>query len=379
MLTPTLKRVQQARSSLLLDQPFFGVLALSLHVIEDDCPTAWTDGRTLAFSPAFVATLNHAQLVALIAHEVMHCACGHPWRRDSREPKRWNVAADYAINGILDSAKFTLPDGALLDSQYDGRHAEWIYDRLPQQQQGGQGGQGQGGQGAGQPNPQGEVRDAPTGPDADGVPAPSEADWQQHVKAATAAARGHMSGALREQIGEATRAAVDWRAILRRYLQEISTSDYSWTRPNRRYLASGLYLPALHAPECGYLAVAVDTSGSIDTVLLSQFAAEISAIASELQPSRVDVLYCDTKVHRVDSYQRGDHVEMHAIGRGGTSFAPVFEAIAKDGEAPAALVYLTDLDGDFPDAAPDYPVIWAVYGRYGRRAIVPFGGMVECE
>src|SRR5262245_29024368 len=116
-LSPQMKRVMRARTVLLLSQPFFGVLALQLKSIEDPtCDTAWTNGTVLAFNPSFVDTLSNDELIAVVAHEVMHCAAGHPWRRDARDPEGWNVACDYAINGILRDAKFKLPKGALLDS-----------------------------------------------------------------------------------------------------------------------------------------------------------------------------------------------------------------------------------------------------------------------
>ena len=99
MNTTALKKLITARVSLVLDQPFFGALALSLPPKEDTtCDTAWTDGRSLGYNPAFVESLTHAELTGLIAHEVMHCAMGHPWRRDARDPKQFNVACDLAIN-----------------------------------------------------------------------------------------------------------------------------------------------------------------------------------------------------------------------------------------------------------------------------------------
>lgn len=376
-MSPTLKRIQVARTTLLLDNPFFGVLSLGLTVVEDTtCETAWTNGKQIGFSPAFVATLNDDQLMAVVAHEVMHCACGHPWRRNGRDAERWNKACDYAINSILANARFALPTTALLDNQYKGRWAEWIYDRLPADKP-----NDDGSSSGDQPSPQssddpgglGEVRDAPD--DAD---SPTEADWQQQAaQAERLAPRGTMSGDTREQIDQAMRPRVEWRSLLRRYVQEIARSDYSWSRPNVRYIPSGLYLPSLHSHVCGPLAIAIDTSGSIDTVLLGQFAAEIRTIADEMQPSRVDVLYCDARVHRVDRYERGDMIEISAVGRGGTSFIPVFERIDQDGEPPACLIYLTDLDGSFPDVAPEYPVIWASYGR--STSVAPFGDTVPCE
>jgi predicted metal-dependent peptidase len=365
MITPTLKRLQHARTALLLDNPFFGVLALRLTLQEDPtCDTAWTNGSTIAFSPAFAATLSQDELTAVLAHEVMHCACGHPWRRDAREPQRWNVAADYAINGILQGAGFKMPASALLDSQYDGKSSEWIYDRLPESVNG-NGGNGNGSD----PSRMGTVRDAPAGSPV------SETEWQQATKQAAemAKAQGKLPGNLKRELDALTAPRVDWRSLLRRYVQEVVKADYSWSRPNVRYFASGLFLPALHSLACGRIVVAVDTSGSIDTVLLSQFASEIQAIASELQPSSVDVMYCDTRVHRVDTFDRGDLITMDAVGGGGTNFCPVFEAID---EAPAVLIYLTDMEGTFPEIAPEYPVIWAAYGSEHNA---PFGEVVPCE
>ena len=50
-------------------------------------------------------------------------------------------------------------------------------------------------------------------------------------------------------------------------------------------------------------------------------------------------------------------------GGGGTSFRPVFEWVEKQGLRPEALVYFTDAEGEFPERAPHYPVIWLVKGR----------------
>lgn len=370
MISPHLKRMQIARSTLLLDEPFFGVLSLGLDLVEDaTCKTAWTDGRSIGYSPAFLDTLTPDQLTAVVAHEVMHCACGHPWRRDGREHQKWNVAADYAINSILTEAHFKLPSCALLSDQYKGKWAEWIYDRLPDSQGDGSGS----GNGTGQSDPSqlGEVRDAP----ADAT-APTEADWQQATQQAVRAAQGKLPASLKRDISDATRARQDWRSLLRRYIQEVTRSDYSWSHPNVRYIPSGLYLPALHSHACGPIVVAVDTSGSIDTVLLSQFAGEIRAICDEVQPASVEVVYCDAAVNRVDHFERGDYVDLQACGGGGTSFAPVFARVETDGLQPAVLIYLTDMYGSFPDQAPEYPVIWASYSTVDTA---PFGDVVTCE
>jgi predicted metal-dependent peptidase len=384
------KRVQAARTTLVLDEPFWGILALQLDVVEDvTCDTAWTNGKALGYSPAYIATINDRELLGLICHEVLHCACGHPWRRGSRDHRKFNEACDLAIYKIIHDAGMILPKGALHDPQFDGQYAEWIYDRLPQ---GGQDGQDPNGQPGGQdpngtpdpngkpdPNAQpvpGEVRDAPTGEGA-----PTEADWKETLTQATkiAEAFGKLPGGMARSINDASAPATDWRSALRRYVQDTCQADYTWTRPNARYLASGLFLPSLRSVQCGRIVVAVDTSGSINDVVLSQFAAELQAIAEDVQPASIDVVYCDTEVNGTATFERGDVVTLTPHGGGGTSFGPVFDHVDADGTAPAVLVYLTDLYGSFPDVAPDYPVLWAVTGRRNADLDVPFGDVLPID
>jgi len=71
-----------------------------------------------------------------------------------------------------------------------------------------------------------------------------------------------------------------------------------WTPPNRRYIASGLYLPSVEHHGLGEIVIAVDTSGSIGKIELEQFAGEISAISEEAQPEAIHVVYCDAGVRR---------------------------------------------------------------------------------
>ncbi len=96
------EHVSAARRNLVLDHPFFGVLSLKLELVEDSSvPSFRTDGRQLRFNPEFALGLNRYEAQGVVAHEVLHCANGHVWRRGSRDPKVWNLACDYAINPML--------------------------------------------------------------------------------------------------------------------------------------------------------------------------------------------------------------------------------------------------------------------------------------
>lgn len=93
------------------------------------CPTFATNGTDLQYNPDFAATLTDPELLGVVAHEVIHCALGHPYRCAGRDIKEWNVAADYAANPLLIKAGFTLPAGSLIDPNYDGLSAEQIYSK----------------------------------------------------------------------------------------------------------------------------------------------------------------------------------------------------------------------------------------------------------
>lgn len=372
-------KLTAARTSLVLEQPFFGSLALSLTFKADpSCKTAWIDGRTLGYNPAFIESLNHDQVTALVAHEIMHCACGHPWRRDGREFKRWNQACDKAINENLRDAGFRLPDGALYPTGDEpGKSAEWIFGRLPDPQDDGQGdGQGDPGQDDGQGDAQGEVRDAPTDPDDNGEPAPTEQEWKQKTAEAAQQAKlqGKLPAGMARQISQALQPRIDVRSLLLRFFQDRAASDYSWSRPNVRYLAQGLYLPALHSHDLGEISIMVDTSGSVDEVSLQYARAIVESVIDECNPAAVTVYYADAQVCRIDRFERGESLNWQPAGGGGTDFRPALEAIEQDATAVCCLC-ITDLYGTFPDSAPSFPVLWLATSD----VIAPFGETIPID
>ena len=129
--TPTSRRIQKARTALVLDHPFFGSLLFRLKGREcRSIQTMATHGLSLYYNPDFVETLNAATLAGTLAHEVMHPALHHHVRRSGRDPKRWNMACDFAINPLLVDAGLNLPEGVLLDNRFRGMSAEQIYNLL---------------------------------------------------------------------------------------------------------------------------------------------------------------------------------------------------------------------------------------------------------
>jgi predicted metal-dependent peptidase len=395
-------RIQKARTTLLLDHPFFGTLlfrlgAKSSRMVE----TMATDGISLFYNPEFVETLNAAELAGVLAHEVMHPALQHHTRRGDRNQARWNMACDYAINPMLLDAGLTLPKDVLIDNRFRGMSAERIYNLIEEKKdQEGSPEQAEnkpvGGTGApkgkatqSDPDPKepqapstpggvGQVLDAPSPVGEEGPSVSEQArEWQIAVEQAESVAKlaGKLpAGAVRTL--EASRAArVDWRELLRRAWSETTPADYSWMYPNRRHVWSGLYLPGVTLEGVGEIAVAVDCSGSISARQLGLFEAEIRSILSGQRPRLVHVLYFDAAIQKVERFQGGDPVSLVPIGGGGTDFRPCFDWLRERGIVPQTLVLLSDLCGTFPSEAPTYPVIWA--STEDRRA--PFGHVVSME
>jgi hypothetical protein len=305
---------------------------------------------------------------------VHNCAMGHPWRRDARDPKQFNVACDLAINGDLKDSGFSLPAGGLFpDKAQHGKSAEWIFARLPQPKPGkdktGSGGQGTPQAGKGKPDPAGEVRDAPTGADTDGTPAPTEGEWKQKTAEALQAAKmqGSLSGGFARKIEDALGKRIDVRSLLLRFMTERTKSDYSWSQPNTRYLSQGLYLPALNSVDMGEVAIMVDTSGSVDSQSLAYARAIVEDVISECSPAAVSVWYSDAKVCKVDRFERGESLTWEPAGGGGTDFRPALKAIEEEGTAVCVLC-ITDLWGTFPDSC-DLPVLWLAT----TDKVAPFG------
>lgn len=387
-------RLIRLRTGLLQNEPFFGVLALNLALLEDtSCETAWVDGVSLGYNPEFIRSISDEKVRGVLVHEVLHVAGKHPWRRQGREPRRWNEACDFAINPIVEQAGYKLPEGCLLEQKYVGHYAEYIYDLLKNQEedkkdnkqqksdsnqnqpsnsddksndskksddkskeepQGGQS-QEQGeddssdkengseenspsspkdGKSEGNRKKQlTEVRDAPEGTEKE-----LDAKWDGIIRNAARTAANSKQGfkpgkGLIKFLQMSLTAKVNWTEELWEFFKaNMEKSDYTMTRPSSRYLSYDLYLPSMRSQSAGPMVVAIDTSGSmIVEETLNKLFAELRAIIEDVKPSIVYVLYVDAKVQEVREFYPGDYLEVDAVkGGGGTSFVPAFEWVEEN-------------------------------------------------
>jgi len=106
---------------------------------------------------------------------------------------------------------------------------------------------------------------------------------------------------------------------------------------------------------------------------LSAFTGAISDVLAAY-PTTAHVLAVDADVQSVAQYRSEDlPIHVDCKGGGGTDFRPAFRWVAENGIEPAALIYLTDLCGMFPDSDPGYPVLWVSTDPTGAA---PFGDVV---
>lgn len=329
----------RARTQLILDHPFFGMLALRLPLVEDaNIPTACVDGKQIRYNPTFVSQLSATEVKTLVAHEVMHCVYDHMSRRDSRHPRTWNQAGDYVINLTLSDSGFDPIKGWLHSTTYKGMSTDEVYGMLP-------------------PPDDKDGKD-PLDECQDGSPEDA-IDWKiATIQAAnTARMEGKLPASLARFVEELTAVKIDWRAALRRFITETAKDDYSWMRPNRRFIEAGFFLPTLYSETMGEIVTVIDTSGSITQEILNTFGAEIKAIIQHAKPSKTYVIYCDSEVNQIDEFSPTDDIKFAMHGGGGTSFIPPFEYCIQHNIKPVCLIYLTDLYGPFGDP-PEFPVMW---------------------
>ncbi|HLF23941.1 MAG TPA: hypothetical protein VI565_08465, partial [Burkholderiales bacterium] len=97
------RKLSAARTQLIIEKPFLGVLVLHLPLAAADawCKTIATDAQAIYYNPRYIENLNLEQTKFLLAHEALHCALSHFHRREHRAKHRWDIACDLAVNSIL--------------------------------------------------------------------------------------------------------------------------------------------------------------------------------------------------------------------------------------------------------------------------------------
>lgn len=410
-------KLARAKVGLLMTNPFFATMLLHKKFSEDkSVPSLVTNGKDIRFNPEYIETLSLDELKGVLCAEIMHTALLHHTRRGDRDKEIWNQACDHVMHPIIQDAGMVLPQGALCDPTYRDKSAEQAYQILYQKKQekeqqdkknkqGDDGKKGQGG--AGQPQPGDQGKPDPNGQQQPGQPqndpqgqqqpvpdptgcgavddapaqtkeemAQQEAQAKQELAQALQVAKqaGKVSAGMVRLVEETLEPRIDWQEYLARFITQIVNTDYSFARPNKRFLHTGFVMPSLYNMEVGDIALIVDTSISMDKGVLDQVGSDIQGLANTFKMN-VQIVYVDTKVCHHQVMEKDEPTKLEPKGGGGTDFRPGFEWLEENDIAPKCVVYLTDGEcNSFPEE-PDYPVLWAIYGR--KKFKPPFGDIIE--
>lgn len=363
---------------------YAGVLMMGTSEVVDGAITAYTDGVNKKYGRAFMDTLSDVEINALVMHENLHIVFRHLLHsRDLFEEDRVtaNMAADYVVNDVIvnlkDKGLCKLPKGALVDDKFHNMHMREVYRLLRQQKQQQQQQQQNSGTPDGDPQ-SGDGKGDGGGyefdeHDTDGAASAKNVEDVKELDSKIdrairegALLAGRLGATIPRSVSELLQPKTRWQDELREFVSAATKGkdEYTWRTFNRRILANDLYLPSVENETIGEVVVAIDTSGSIGEVQLSEFATELVSICDTCSPEALRVLWWDTKVHGEqvfrDNYS-SIHKMLKPLGGGGTRVACVSEYIMEKKIRAECVIVFTDgyVEGS-PKWSVTTPTLWLV-------------------
>jgi predicted metal-dependent peptidase len=397
------RKVQKAKISLMRNPKFAllsGILMVGRTSVDDNTPTACTNGRDEKYGRAFVKELSDKELAFVIAHEASHKMYRHLTTYKKLHDENHslaNQACDYVINIMLKDCdpdcsviqmptyKSGLKKGevmGLIDERFRGMNAKQIFDILKEEDDGEGGEGGEDGEGGFDEHDWGGAKDL-----SDEEKKQLERDIDQAIRQGVMARQkiaGKGAGGLDRELQDLLEPKVDWREVLREFVKATckAKDTSSWRKPNRRFLGTGTYMPSMIGEKVGHLVIAIDTSGSIGQDELSDFLSEVKGIAEEVNPSQVDLIYWDSEVAGHEEYTENDVASIISStkpkGGGGTSPSCVSEYLKDKKIEPECIIMLTDgYVGD--DWGKDWTaqVLWCIVG--GNDVIAENGKTIHIK
>jgi predicted metal-dependent peptidase len=297
--------------------------------------------------------------------------CLHPLRKHfaraaaANIPMREaNICQDAEINDGSKLRKFLPSTGIIYPEDFGwkpGKTFEEYWQNYPKQEPEGAGeGVANGDCGSGA---SGEPQPYELPPPSEGGPGLDEVDMEvirrqvaKDVKRAAGSDPDSVGGSsLRWATDVLSPPIIPWQSVLRRHSKRFrewmkGNLTTTYTRMSRRNSdPRKLCRPGMTDPVPN-IAVAVDTSGSMDAEIGAQVLAEVQSCLRAGSGSGGTVLVCDAQMQGLKKVK---HVrEMEFRGGGGTDMRVVIEAAAKLRNRPDYLVILTDGHSPWPKSPP---------------------------
>lgn len=414
------KRLLVSRMRLLCKHGFFGLLLMHMKFgVDENVPTAYTDGVKIVFGTKFLEGLSDSELDFVMMHEIMHVVLQHCFRGRNFEPERYNIAADIVINSNIllennmDLKSITLKDfGVSMHQTPDGREGnefttEQVYEMV--QKPTGNKPVPISGSNKGK-KPKKDTNDDGTGTDSDNGSggnaggkkkgravktkgkATTQATWDDHSKwgeyeeddslrdvwvkrfedAAEAIAikdpsnsRGKMPAFAKRMLEELMKPQTDWRQILNEFIQE-EVNDYSFSPPDKRFDDSPFYLPDFNEKDehVKKILFMIDTSGSMSDKMVTAAYSEVKGAIDQFNGKLEGWLgFFDAAIIEPQPFSTEEEFKIiRPVGGGGTDFQIILEYVwhYMADDLPACIIILTDGFAPFPQEklAGGIPVLW---------------------
>lgn len=400
----TEEKIEKIRVWLLIQQPWFGQLSCYLLPEENNkIPTAAVDIKGhLYYNKKFLDGLTIEEGRAIFMHEVLHLALRHLARftMDERDATIWNIAADLKVNEEISRiSSVSLPKGCVIASNGTWKHENVLvksvnektteqifYDikkqikKLPQNSPDDLimgGGSSKSGKGDGKSG--GNDGQTPDGfeeiEDAEAKRLASE--WEGRVESACQSAegsgQGHLPAGVVRELNRLNNPKIHWTSVLKQRYRKMGVK-HTWKKPNKNRLPH--YFQGRTKQKGIKLVCAVDTSGSMSKEDITNGISEIYGIMKAFPFLEMWVCDCDAEMYNAKKVTKHELSKLLFSGGGGTSFRPVFKWVKKElNDKIDALVFITDLYGDFPSEKPPYETFWVTETKnydipFGRKLVL---------
>lgn len=314
---------------LLQAEPFYAVISRYITKRENHkIPTArvYIDKNGYLFmeyNPEFFKPLTETETLGVLKHEFNHIIYGHLTERfhllAKEDHRYWNIATDLAINSLLGEDQ--LPSDCLFPGKGEFKDmpkdqcAEWYLSRVRKDHEDAQDGQSD-------HSAWGDDDDDGGGA-SDGRHEIAEKRIKEMMEKAVkecAAGRGWgtVSEGMRKDIMDRIRTVIDWRKVLRFFVQQTQRADKvnSIRRINKRfpYIHPGRKI-LRHAK----IAISVDQSGSVSDALLIAFFSELASLSKYAEFTVVPFDH-EVAEDEIFVWKKGQKVKAKRVRCGGTNF-----------------------------------------------------------
>jgi len=417
------QKLAKAKIELMQFAPFLANLALKMPIVANDtidsdgefvCQTMRTDGRVIEYNSQFVNERSIADCIFILGHEGCHKALRHIDRTEELFHKHpiinkfgkhsrdvyfelKNIADDYAVNAILKKVKgLVIPDDGLYDKKYENKSSEAIFEELlndliketedpkgngQDQDQDQDQKQSQNDQGESDADERGEraldkiFTDYPdfgmgqvmiTDENKGDNSLDTEIEIKQSIQEVSRQGKNDSFVNRFIKQDDEVKNAPDWRSIIDHTVKSSSgKADYATSRPNILGLQRNIIISSVVNIGVSNIVFAIDMSASMNEDKLKLVLGHIKSLKDEIDPEKITILFCNTKVVSEHEFMRGEEIDIKIPkGTGGTRLSCAFNHVSLNDIECDSLIFYSDMVFSFKHMSvsmggePEYSVLW---------------------